>query len=76
MSVDLPAPDGPTMKTKSPSGARIDLLEGRFAVRIDLRDILQDEYRLVGGGLVAAAPEQAAAGLSALGRPARGSGSR
>ena len=46
MSVDLPAPDGPTRNTKSPFGDdEVDVAQRDLAVRVLLRDVVQHEDR-------------------------------
>ena len=45
ISVDLPAPDGPTRNTKSPSGIdQVDVAQGQLAVRVALRHVVEDEH--------------------------------
>ena len=57
MSVDLPAPDGPTRNTKSPSGTtRSTSLSASLPFGIALRDVVQDDDRVDRAGSGRARP--------------------
>ena len=66
MSVDLPAPDGPTRKTKSPSGmTRSTSRRASLPFGYCLRDVVEDEDGPLLLGLVAASGRGRGVGGSA-----------